>query len=124
MLLRERRFWKRLVPFHHLPKEFDSAVGPAMACITLGGGIEKGRFEAIELLKKVPDLEDIPKHDLGRIARVLHDAYPGKKYIEPLTPDLLGEHLVQQELGDPETEEWIFDLVFGSKRAGKRIKAK
>nr|VFJ60202.1 MAG: hypothetical protein BECKDK2373C_GA0170839_10794 [Candidatus Kentron sp. DK]VFJ61326.1 MAG: hypothetical protein BECKDK2373B_GA0170837_11009 [Candidatus Kentron sp. DK] len=123
ILLRERRFWGRLTPFHHLPEKFNAAVGPAMACITLGGGIVKGRFEAIDVLRKVPILENTPKDDLDRIARVLHDTYPGRKYIEPLMPDLLGEHLVQQELGDPETEEWIFDLIFGPEE-GARIRGR
>jgi hypothetical protein len=30
---------------------------------------------------------------------LLHETYPGTKWIEPILPDLLGEHLIQVEFG-------------------------
>jgi hypothetical protein len=29
---------------------------------------------------------------------MLHELYPGERWIEPILPDLLGEHLCQEEL--------------------------
>jgi hypothetical protein len=46
------------------------------------------------------------------VVRLLHDSYPGEKWIEPVQPDLLGEHLVEKELDAEENE--IFNLVFGT----------
>jgi hypothetical protein len=45
------------------------------------------------------------------VAALLHDAYPGSQWIEPMLPDLLGEHLVQVELG--KDDGTLLDLVFG-----------
>jgi hypothetical protein len=45
------------------------------------------------------------------VVRLLHDSYPGENWIEPVQPDLLGEHLVEKELAKGESE--IFDLVLG-----------
>jgi len=53
---------------------------------------------------------------LTGVARLLHECYPGERWIEPLQPDLLGEHLAQRELEKGADE--LFDLVLGPRSGG------
>jgi hypothetical protein len=110
-LSRERRYWSQRLKAKQLSSTLELGILQGMAAITLGGGV-KTKGEAVELLKKIPLLEDQKRIDLTALAALLHESYPGEKYIEPLQPDLLGEHLVQVALEDD--PDALFALVLPS----------
>jgi hypothetical protein len=97
ILYRERRHWRERVKDSGLPSTFAKGVGRAMAAITLGGGVVD-EDEAVEVLRRLSFFADQTGDILNRTARLLHECYPGTRWIEPILPDLLGEHLVQREL--------------------------
>lgn len=110
VLDREGRFWEELATSRTLAPTVTMGIGRAMAAITLGGGADDER----EALKVVSDLEFFAGQSqdvLHAVVRLLHDSYPGEKWIEPVQPDLLGEHLVERELNNGADE--LFELVFG-----------
>jgi hypothetical protein len=113
VLNRERRFWRRLSEERQLPRAIADGIGQAMATVTLGGGATT-QDEAVTILKQIPLLKEENTALLKELSDLLHDVYPGKKWIEPVLPDLLGEHLVQEEMkfGSQETDV-IFNLIFG-----------
>ena len=76
----------------------------------VGGGVQ-GESEAIEVLRGLQFFTDQPAAVLTSVARLLHECYPGERWIEPIQPDLLGEHLVQRELEQGADE--LLDLVLG-----------
>jgi hypothetical protein len=101
VLLRERRFWGELARAREVPQSLDRAIAQAVAVCTLAGGADD-EARALSLLKRVPLLRDQSGATRDVVSRLLHDVYPGGQWIEPLQPDLLGEHLAQTELsGDP-----------------------
>lgn len=111
ILRREYRFWSEQVKTNALAAGAVDGVAQAMAVITLGGGVAD-RAEAHEILARVPLLKDQNKIARRAVATILHETYPGQKWIEPILPDLLGEHLVKKELDKDETGV-LSDLVFG-----------
>lgn len=110
ILYRERRHWRERAKDAGLPRSFEKGVGRAMATITLGGGVA-GEEEAVEVLRGLSFFEGQPGDILIRTARLLHEVYPGAAWIEPVMPDLLGEHLVQRELEAGADE--LFNLTLG-----------
>ncbi len=110
VLARERKFWEVHVRDRGLPPEILPGIGSAMAVITLGGGVAEEK-QAVEVLRKLRFFENRPRQVIVEVARLLHDIYPGKRWIEPLQPDLLGEHLAQRELEKGADE--LLDLVLG-----------
>ncbi len=111
-LAREQRFWETLAQRRELPQYVVAGMGRAMAAMTLGGGADD-ESEALDLIGRVSFFADTPAPILHGIARALHDSYPGEKWIEPVLPDLLGEHLVERQLGEAQDE--LLDLVLGPK---------
>jgi len=97
-----------------LPKTIERGISQAMAAITLGGGVAN-ESEALSLVEKIPFLTGQTRDVLIGVVGLLHDAYPADKWIEPILPDLLGEHLVQVEL-DNEADA-LLDLVLGDRNA-------
>jgi tetratricopeptide (TPR) repeat protein len=59
-----------------------------------------GEGEAAELLRLLPDLTDAPAERRARLARWVHEQYPGSSWWNPLEPDLVGEHLVAEVFAD------------------------
>lgn len=114
VLKRERRFWSDQAKLRGVPKTTEPGIGQSIAVITLGGGASDEN-ETVLILEKIPLLEGQTPDVLIAIARLLHDTYPGDKWIEPIVPDLLGEHLVQVEL-ERDTDV-LFDLVLGARGA-------
>lgn len=110
ILARERKFWARRTGDHGISHEIAAGIGRAMAAITLGGGVQ-GETEALEVLRALRFFENQPAAVLTGVARLLHECYPGEHWIEPLQPDLLGEHLAQRELEQGADE--LLDLVLG-----------
>lgn len=111
VLQRERRYWEMRAENKELPGTVVAGIGRAMAAITLGGGVA-GEDQAIELLRALSIFRGVTGDILTSVARLLHECYPGNRWIEPILPDLLGEHLVQRELEDGGEEE-LFDFVLG-----------
>ncbi len=112
VLNRERRFWKKLLLDKELNPVLHQGLERAMAMFTLGGGVENKR-EALDVLRRIPFFADEKRSVLEAVAELLHASYPGEKWIEPIQPDLLGEHLFSTALKDDAGE--IFDLMLGEK---------
>ncbi len=119
VLDRERRYWQMRAGERKLPPTVLSGIGRGMAAITLGGGV-RDEDEALEVLRVLHDFKGVTGDVLVGIARLLHECYPGDRWIEPILPDLLGEHLVQREMERGADE--LLDLVLGPPAApGHRI---
>lgn len=111
VLHRERRFWKERADVWELPSEVARGMGRAMATITLAGGVES-EHQAVLAMRGLRFFQDEKESILISVARILRETYPGEHYwIEPVLPDLLGEHLIQRELEVDSTEmmELILD---------------
>ncbi len=113
VLDRERRFWRTQLEVRELAKNLMSGVGRAMSAITLAGGAisEEG---TVQLLMALKFFEGQPRSNLASVAHLMHDTYPGERWIMPVQPDILGEHLIERELVDDPQE--IFDLVLGPRQ--------
>lgn len=103
-------FWKTRTAYYGISPDIAAGIGRAMAVITLGGGV-KGEAEALEVLRGLRFFADQSTNVLISVARLLHECYPGEHWIEPLHPDLLGEHLAQRELEAGADE--LLDLILG-----------
>ncbi|MDR6772675.1 5'-methylthioadenosine/S-adenosylhomocysteine nucleosidase [Azospirillum sp. BE72] len=112
VLQQEKHYWEERARARGLPPTLLDGISQAMAVLTLGGGARTAD-EARAILAKVPLLADQPQHILNEVSKLLRDAYPGERWIEPLLPDLLGEHLVEAELD--RNADALFDLVFGTR---------
>ncbi len=110
VLARERRFWKRLAARHGLPETIVPGIGRALAVVTLCNGAET-ESEAVNAFQELTFFADQSRDVLIGVARLLHECYPGDHWIEPVMPDLLGEHLIQRELEQGGAED-LFDVVF------------
>ena len=110
VLRRERRFWERLARERKLSADLAEGIGRALAMITLGGGVgsEDHAVTAISALRLFADQD---RSVLVQVARLLHESYPGERWIEPILPDLLGEHLIQRQM--EQGSEELLDLVLG-----------
>ncbi|MCP5366380.1 MAG: tetratricopeptide repeat protein [Hyphomicrobiales bacterium] len=73
------------------------ALAQAMAAVTLAGGADDAG-EARDLLRRAPLLADFGNEDLRRVQSILQGLYPGDRFLNPLQPDIIGEHLVAREL--------------------------
>ncbi len=110
VLDRERKFWQNQAAARSLDENLVDGIGRAMATFTMGGG-SVNENTAIDLLGRLKDFSGVPRPTLRSVARLLHDTYPGESWIDPVQPDILGEHLIERELEDGRQE--IFELVFG-----------
>ena len=100
VLGRERRNWRANLAAEELAGDVDVAtVAQALALVTLAGGVG-GKAEARSLLERAPKLAGLAPPKRDRLIDLLHRLYPGERYLEPIRPDLLGEHLVEQALAD------------------------
>jgi len=111
ILDRERRFWQKLAVEWELTPEVATGIGRAMAAITLGGGVD-GLEYAVLAMRGLAFFKDEEEGILRSVARLLREIYPGtSRWIEPVMPDLLGEHLIMREMEKDSTE--LLDLVLG-----------
>ncbi len=111
VLDRERRFWQKLAVERELAKDVATGIGRAMAAITLGGGVD-GEEQAVLAMRGLAFFKDEKENVLTRVAWLLRETYPGEnRWIEPVMPDLLGEHLIMREMEIDSTE--LLDLVLG-----------
>jgi CHAT domain len=111
VLDRERRFWGRLAGEWELPKVVTTGIGRAMAAITLGGGVDDEE-KAVLAMRGLSFFRDEKENILISVARLLSETYPGENHwIEPVMPDLLGEHLIMREM-EKDADE-LLDIVLG-----------
>ena len=122
ILNRERKFWEERAQDLELPKSLHHMIGGAMARITLMGGVKDAQ-DAARVLDNIQQLADSRRHERDVIIKLLHDLYPCNQeyarsagntvncnFIEPLEPDLLGEHLIEEEL--EKDSDTILDFIF------------
>ncbi|KPA12785.1 TIR protein [Candidatus Magnetomorum sp. HK-1] len=98
IISRERRFWYENAEEIglELTDSIINGISQAAAASTLVGGIEKIQ-DAIKLFKIIPYLKDQPDSIIFKISKLLHEIYPGRYWINPIKPDILGDHLVRTE---------------------------
>lgn len=114
MLRHERHYWQQRSSREKLPRTLVTEIRRAMAAFTLRGGVG-GESEALEVLRRLHTFMNYTDDVLLEVARLLHDCYPGEKWIAPLRPSLLGDYLVQREMEHGADE--LLDLVLGPRRA-------
>jgi hypothetical protein len=107
---RERRFWSHRIADLGLVPLYERAILRAMAILTLAGG-SSNRQSAMALVSQLAIFAGEKLAVIDAIVGLLHETYQGDRWIDPLLPDLLGEHLVQVALEDGETE--LLDIAFG-----------
>jgi hypothetical protein len=99
VLTREREFWRRQIKARELPPRLIRGVARTMATVTLVGGVPESEG-AIELLSQFRHFNGQGIDVLTEVSHLLHETYPGERWISPLQPDILGEHLVERETED------------------------
>ena len=115
VLGRERRFWAEHAAQRGLPDYLHRGIGRAMAAVTLRGGTASAH-QSMNVLRALPYFADQPVAVCAAVVQMLHELYPGDRWIEPILPDLLGEHLVQQELADD--PEALLGVALGDDQDG------
>jgi CHAT domain-containing protein len=111
VLDREKGHWRKRAIVAGLPLHVVPGIGRAMAAITLSGGVQSER-DAVEICQALRFFADQPVSVLVAVSHLLRESYPGaRQWIEPILPDLLGEHLVQREMEAGADE--LLDLVLG-----------
>ncbi len=118
---RERRFWESQAKTRGLPAVLAPGIAQAMAVITLGGGTTS-RERTLDVLAGIDLFEGQPRAHLEVVADVLHDCYPNGRWITPLYPDLMGEHLVKDVLkkAGPNVRGKLFRLIVRHSSGGGR----
>jgi hypothetical protein len=96
VLRRERRYWRRLAESFEISASLVRLLGRPVAVFTATDGVASRR-EAVELLRGIPGFRDQPEAVLESVATLLHECFPGERWIEPLQPDRLGDRLVELE---------------------------
>jgi tetratricopeptide (TPR) repeat protein len=114
VLRRERRRWSDALRARGLADLDPEVANSAVAVATLAGA--DNEEEAVELLASVRDLTD--KERRGKVARWLHELYPGELYLNPLAPDLLAEHMLGET---PQLGELAVAVVDTDRAATRRI---
>jgi hypothetical protein len=112
VLARERRFWSTRIEDFGIPRHLHRGIGRVMAVITLAGGVHS-REEAMTLIGRVPFFADQSRAIAESVAQLLHETYPGTRWVEPILPDLLGEQLCQEEL--EEDPDALLSMVLGER---------
>jgi tetratricopeptide (TPR) repeat protein len=91
LLGHEQRYWEASAPDH--VKGNMVLQRRVIALATLAGA--EAESEAVELLRLVPDLKEVPSDQRYRLACWVNALYPaGERFWNPLEPDLVGEHLI------------------------------
>lgn len=110
-LNREKRFWSRGLEALGLSTDiYLPGLSRTMCAITLCGGTED-RESTLEIMRKLSRLADQPRAILEVLASLLRRTYPGERWVMPILPDILGEHLIERELTEDPQE--VFNLVLG-----------
>ncbi|MEM9557880.1 MAG: hypothetical protein AAGC60_26720 [Acidobacteriota bacterium] len=114
VLNREKRFLAKVAGEWMLPVEISRGLGRAMALITSVGGVAN-EDKAIAALRSLRFFADEKESMLSMVVHLLRETYPGElRWIDPMMPDLLGEQLIKNELGQGLADS--FDQILGRKR--------
>ncbi len=97
ILRREQRFWQKLAAERAIPAILVEGIGRAMAVFNSWAGA-RDEEHAIAVLDRLRLFQDQPRAVKVQVARLLRDTYPGDRWIEPMLPDLLGEHHTRREM--------------------------
>lgn len=93
VLQREIRFWIEHLKTRNLPERLLAGIKQFMAFVTSIRGIASAE-QGFNHLRNFKLFEGEPNDILDAINQMLADCYPGSQWIEPLQPDLLGDHLL------------------------------
>ncbi|MFC7334580.1 tetratricopeptide repeat protein [Rhodocista pekingensis] len=115
VLDRETGLWKEALGDDR--PQLGAAIVQAAALATLVGGAET-RAAMGELLDRTPLLGGQPRAVIDRLADLLHTHLSDPLYVNPLTPDTLGEDLVNAELV---RDASLIDVVFGGETSDDRV---
>ncbi len=122
-LRHERRFWQREIERLGLDayarEVLKEAVDPVMATVTLLGGVSAHTSEATIGAVVGGDLDPADRRRLLRLLQRLFGE-PGGHAIGPLTPDLLGEQLVTEQL-DHDASLLVAALDLGDENAQANV---
>ncbi|MCG8356528.1 MAG: tetratricopeptide repeat protein, partial [Kiloniellales bacterium] len=102
VLGREQVFWDKGLTAAGLEGLTGEPVRQAMALVTLAGGAADA-LEARTLISRAPLLTDQKKTELAKTCQVLHGSSPPSRWLESVTPDLLGERHVARVLKGDDT---------------------
>jgi hypothetical protein len=99
MLARERRFLRTRAAIRGLSGPLADKLGEAIALFTLIGGAAT-RQGALAYLAGLSSFKDQTQANRDATVQLLHECYPGTRWIDPVQPDLLGEELIAAEASD------------------------
>jgi tetratricopeptide (TPR) repeat protein len=118
----EKRQWHKEKVNNFSQQDLDAAIAQIMTVVTLGYTLNN-KGDLRELLKEIPYTEHLGNEQpaLDGLAERLRELYPGSLYLEPLRPDILGEHLLERTLlpkeDDPQTRSKLLSLVFDKEQS-------
>ncbi|MGN6255407.1 MAG: tetratricopeptide repeat protein [Solirubrobacterales bacterium] len=95
VLAHERRYWRD----SSKDLDVDDVLLHRLVALATLVNAESER-QGADLLRLLPDLRDASGERRTRLARWLRAQYPGPRWWNPLEPDLVGEHLVAEALGE------------------------
>ena len=107
-LERETSFWRQRAKNSDIPQSLFDYFGLFLAKVTMSGGAKNER-EAVNLLDTLSVFKDQTLATKLSIAKFFHNLYPGPNWIEPLTPDVLGEHLKHKWIDDSRFKLELFE---------------
>ena len=109
VLNRERSFWRRQLRMNNLQESLVDGLGQALTAVTLNQGVET-EADGLRVLQGLQFFEGQSEAELRALNRILADCYPGTHWIEPVQPDLLGEHLCVVFTNAPDVKDAIFRM--------------
>jgi hypothetical protein len=118
----EKRYWERMADDLELPKEFHSMLQTAAATIVMAAGCASAG-QLLDILSHTPTLCELNRAELKLISTVFRSLYENGEAIEPLQPDVVGEHLVARVLReDPVLRNgWTVGAGADHLRTGLRV---
>jgi hypothetical protein len=99
LLGREATFLERVIRARGLDPLLHDAALQATAAITAIGGVDD-MANASGVIRALPALKGTSELAVDALARLLHGAYGGSKWIDPLQPDILGEYAMDKVFAD------------------------
>ena len=95
VLSRERRFWAEHLKARNLHQTLLPGLENFMASVTATKGISTPEL-GLKRLRGFKFFKGQPDDVLNALNEILSECYPGRRWIEPLEPDLLGDHLINR----------------------------
>lgn len=113
VLLRERRFWSDQLQARDLPGDLQDGLLLFMAAATSMGGV-RTQSGGLELLSRLSFFQGQPASVLESVNRMMAECYPGGRWIEPVQPDLLGDHLLNKALAIESFQKDLLAVMHGA----------